>query len=97
MQQYKWLCNAKVNFIPFLASKISSDPNPHVANFVHYTSIVAFLSVQKNTRREKTLMWCKKSIVVSVANCQVNWHSYADLKVSQQESETKSEIESSSV
>ena len=42
-------------------------------------------------------MRCKKSIVMSVANCQVNWHSYADLKVSQQESESKSEIESSSV
>ena len=42
-------------------------------------------------------MRCKKTIVMSVANCQVNWHSYADLKVSQQESESKSEIESSSV
>ena len=41
-------------------------------------------------------MRCKKTIVVSVANCQVNGHSHADLKVPQQESETKSEIESSS-
>ena len=53
----------------------------------------SFSYSQKNYMVEKTLMWEKKSIVVSVSNCQVNWHFNADLKVSKQESESQIEIE----